>query len=264
MPAFPRLVSGLAVAIAIAALARRAHLLSPSGAVAAAIVGTAAVAAGWDWGALLVAFFLASSLLSRVGWRAKARAAGGVLDKGDRRDAAQVLANGALFAMAAAGFAVAPSMVWQALGGGALAAATADTWSTEIGLLAPRAPRSILTLRRVAPGTSGGITLLGLLGGVLGAAFIEMTAVLLRWPWPAAGAALAGGVAGSLADSALGAAAQQRRWCDRCGTATERRVHACGAPTRVVGGVAWLDNDGVNVACTLVGAAVAVLLARRA
>ncbi|OYV65578.1 MAG: hypothetical protein B7Z72_12170, partial [Gemmatimonadetes bacterium 21-71-4] len=61
-----RLLCGLAVALLIAGAARRTRALSPSGAVAAALVGTAAVAAGWDWGALLVAFFLTSTLLSRV------------------------------------------------------------------------------------------------------------------------------------------------------------------------------------------------------
>ena len=263
MPPLLRLAAGFAAAIAIAVLARRARALSASGAAAATAVGTAAVAAGWDWGALLVAFFVASSLLSRVGRRAK-QAAAGILGKDDERDAVQVLANGALFALAAMAYVAAPSVLWQAAGGGALAAATGDTWSTEIGMLSPRPPRSLTTLRRVAPGISGGVTALGLLGGILGAAFIQITAVLLHWPMAAAVAALAGGVAGALADSLLGALAQQRRWCDACGQATERRVHRCGAPTRIVGGLSWLDNDGVNVACTLVGAAVAVLLVGRA
>jgi len=256
-------VSGLVVAVAIATLARRARLLSTSGGVAATLVGTAAVAAGWDWGAMLIAFFLTSSLLSRVGRQTKVAASAGMLGKGDQRDAVQVLANGALFALAAVGFAAVPSLTWQAFGGGALAAATSDTWSTEIGMLAPRPPRSIVTLQPVSPGASGGVTLLGLFGGVLGAAFVEMTAVLLRWPWQAAGAALAGGIVGSLADSLLGALVQQRRWCDRCGKETERRVHVCGAPTRVVGGLPWLDNDGVNVICALAGGAVAVLVVGR-
>lgn len=256
-------MSGLVVAMVIATLARRARLLSTSGAAAATLVGAAAVAAGWDWGALLLAFFLASSLLSRVGRKTKAAASAGMLDKGDQRDASQVLANGALFVLAAAGFAIEPSLAWQAIGGGALAAAASDTWSTEIGMLAPRPPRSIVTLRRVAPGTSGGVTPLGLLGGALGAAFIELTAVLLHWPWQVAGPVLAGGIAGSLADSLLGALVQQRRWCDRCGKETERRVHLCGATTRVVGGLTWLDNDGVNALCTLAGGAVAGLLVGR-
>ncbi|MDE3172517.1 MAG: DUF92 domain-containing protein [Gemmatimonadota bacterium] len=258
-----RAALGFVVATAVAGAARRARALSPSGAVAAVLVGTAAVAAGWDWGALLIAFFVASSLLSRVRRGEKAAAAGAIAAKGDERDAVQVLANGALFALAALGYACAPGAAWQAMGGGALAAATADTWSTEIGLLAPRPPRSIVTLRPVPPGTSGGVTALGLLGGVLGASFIQIVAVLCHWPLGAAVAVVVGGVAGTLADSLFGALAQQRRWCDGCGAATERAVHACGQPTRIVGGIPWLDNDGVNALATLAGALAAASLVGR-
>jgi uncharacterized protein (TIGR00297 family) len=263
MTALVRLATGFVVAAGIAAAARRARALSRSGTVAALLVGTAAVAAGWDWGALLVAFFVASSLLSRVGRGEEAAAAAGIAAKGNERDAVQVLANGGIFALAAVGALIAPGPVWHALGGGALAAATADTWSTEIGMLAPRPPRSIATFRRVPPGTSGGVTMLGLFGGVLGASFIQIVAVLLHWPVQAAVAIVGGGVAGMLTDSVLGALVQQRRWCDACEQATERRLHRCGRPTRVVGGLPWLDNDGVNVLCTVAGALVALWLLGR-
>ncbi len=257
MTGLERLGSGLVVAIVIAAAARRARALSMSGAVAATLVGTAAVAAGWDWGALLVAFFVASSLLSRVRREQKRAAAAGIVGKGDERDAVQVLANGAVFALAATAYVAAPGVAWQAVGAGALAAATADTWATEIGMLAPRAPRSITSFRVVPPGTSGGVTMLGFLGGVLGAAFIELAALMLGWPQNVVVAVLAGGVAGSLADSLLGGLLQHRRWCDACQVATERLVHTCGNPTRPAGGIRWLDNDAVNAACTVIGAAVA-------
>ena len=258
-----RLCSGLGVAIVIAAMARRARALSTSGAVAATLVGTAAVAAGWDWGALLVAFFVASSLLSRLRREHKQAAGSGIVGKSDERDAVQVLANGALFAVAAVAHVAAPAVVWQAVGAGALAAATSDTWATEIGMLAPRPPRSIVTFRAVPTGTSGGVTLLGFLGSVLGAAFIELAALLLGWPQPVVVAVLAGGIAGSVSDSLLGALLQQQRWCDSCDAPTERAVHGCGSPTRKIRGLAWLNNDAVNAACTVVGAAVAYLIAVR-
>jgi uncharacterized membrane protein len=57
---------------------------------------------------------------------------------------------------------------------------------------------------------------------------------------------------------------QSQRRCEVCGVATEQRVHRCGAATRHVGGLAMLDNDGVNGLATLGGAlfggAVAVLV----
>ena len=59
----------------------------------------------------------------------------------------------------------------------------------------------------------------------------------------------------------LGASVQERRWCDACARATERRRHDCGTATRQVGGLAALDNDAVNLLATLAGAASATLLA---
>ena len=62
-----RSAAGAVIAAAIAAGAWRAGSLSRSGAAAAFFVGTIAIAAGWTWGALLLAYFISSSLLSRMG-----------------------------------------------------------------------------------------------------------------------------------------------------------------------------------------------------
>jgi uncharacterized protein (TIGR00297 family) len=153
-----------------------------------------------------------------------------------------------------------PSNSWLALGGGALAAAAADTWATEIGSLAARPPRDILRWHPVAPGTSGGVTLAGTTASVAGAAFIGAAAALAGWPIPVAVAIVAGGIAGSLGDSVLGATAQNRRWCDRCDSGTEQTVHICGDDTRVAGGIAWIDNDTVNLLSVALGGATAVAM----
>jgi len=240
------------VALAIAIAAQRARSLSPGGAACATVVGTACVAAGWDWGALLIAFFLASTLLSRLGRRVKEARTSAIVEKGGERDAIQVLANGGLFAAAAAAFVLHPSPVWQTIGAGALAASTSDTWATEIGTLGAATPRSILTWRPVPPGTSGGVTIAGTLGAVAGAVFLGGVAALFGWR---AAPAVLGGLAGSTADSVLGAALQSRRQCPTCHLATERLVHTCGAPTIPTGGVAWLNNDSVNALSSAIGAA---------
>ena len=57
---------------------------------------------------------------------------------------------------------------------GVMATVTADTWATELGVLSTHAPRSITTMRPVAPGTSGGVTLLVLLASALGALLIGL------------------------------------------------------------------------------------------
>jgi uncharacterized protein (TIGR00297 family) len=225
-------------------------------------VGTACIAAGWSWGALLIAFFVTSTALSRFRRQLKEARTAGIIAKGGERDAVQVLANGGPFALAAVASLALPWPGWAALAGGAIATATADTWATEIGTLADRPPRSILSMRQVPPGTSGGVTAAGTLAALVGALFIAALARLVGWPAAAAAGAAAGGLAGAIADSLLGASVQARRWCDRCGAATERTVHGCGAPTRPAGGLAWLDNDAVNVVSALAGAVVALLVAR--
>src|SRR5258707_37551 len=95
------LLAAVLVATSIAAIAWRSHSLSGSGAFAAIIVGTAAMTSGWRWGALLVLFFITSSLLSRVRRARREDVTCGIIAKGGTRDAAQVLANGAVYALCA-------------------------------------------------------------------------------------------------------------------------------------------------------------------
>jgi len=256
-----RALAGLLLAGAIAAGARRTRSLSWDGALAAVAVGTAATIAGWDWAFIVILFFVTSTALSRFRRTVRDARIGSIVEKGDERDAYQVLANGGVFAAAAVVASITGDPKWAAGALGALAAATSDTWGTELGTLAGRPPRSIVSFKTLEPGTSGGVTGPGTLASVVGAALIAAVAVATGVSTDAT-AILAGGVAGSLADSLAGATIQERRWCDRCSRFTERRVHSCGSPTRVSGGVAGFRNDVVNVLCTLVGGGVAFVFAR--
>jgi uncharacterized protein (TIGR00297 family) len=178
--------------------------------VAALAVGLATIYGfGWRGLVLLLAFFVSGSLLT---------------EGGGQRNERQVLANGGVAALAA----LAGS--WAAFAG-ALAAATADTWASEIGRRSPTLPRLITSGTPVPAGTDGGITLLGTVGGVAGAAFIAGLAFVLE-PRSLVAVAVAG-VFGMFLDSLLGATLQ--------------------------GAFRWLDNDAVNLAATLGGAAVAAV-----
>ena len=257
-----RLASAVAIALAIALLARRVRALSIDGAVAAAVVGTLALLAGWKWGALLILYFASSSAMSRFGTNEKTARTRSVIEKGGERDALQVLANGAVFAIAAALAVAAPEHEtrWVALGVGALAVSASDTWATEIGTFIGETPRSILSFAPVPLGMSGGVTLAGGIAAIAGAAFVALLATALAWPPRVAVAALVGGIVGSTLDSLLGATLQLRRRCDRCDCATERAVHDCGERTRRAGGIAWLGNDAVNLVCGAVGGLLALAI----
>lgn len=60
------------------------------------------------------------------------------------------------------------------------AAVAADTFSSELGILARGPPRLItsLSLRKVPPGTNGGVTLTGLVAGFVGSMTMVTTAIL--------------------------------------------------------------------------------------
>ena len=258
MTVLARTLTGFVLAAALALAARRARSLAPSGAWAALLVGSAATAAGWGWCALLLTFFATSSLLSRWRGAAKERATRAIVDKGGERDAWQVMANGGAFALCAVGTTLAPSPLWALAGIGALAGATADTWATEVGTALGGVPRSIMGWRPVPPGTSGGMTAAGTVAMCAGALCIGTVALLAGFALQVAAPVAVGGVLGAMADTLLGATLQERRWCAHCRESTERRRHDCGRETTRRSGVAWMDNDVVNLTSCLVGGGVAL------
>jgi len=193
-----------------------------------------------------------------MGAALKAQRSGAIVAKGGARDATQVLANGGAFALAAVLQLIHPPALWLAVGAGALASSAADTWGTEIGMLSKTSPRLATTWRKVPTGTSGGVSAAGLVATVAGALFIALAVWLVQRNVHVALAVSLGGLAGAFADTMLGALWQSRRYCVHCNSATERLVHDCGARTERTGGLSWLNNDGVNAACTFVGSLVSL------
>ena len=237
---------------AVSAVAWRLGALSGAGAVAGTIVGgTVFGFAGLGPAVVLVLFFVSSSALSAL-------PGGGARS---RRGARQVLANGSVAALAACFHSVHPLADPALLG--AVAAATADTWATEIGVRLGRRPRSILTLRRQPRGTSGAVSAPGTLGSAAAALAV---AGLGGWVVPGLepGALIAialGGLAGSLADSVAGAGFQAVYRCPACGAAPEVARHAdCPERALRVSGLPGVDNDAVNLIATATGATVSALV----
>ena len=250
----------LTLATAAAALAGvgfvavRLRWLTRGGAVGAVVLGFAGVLAfGWAALAALFAPFVVATLAGRL--------PGG--DAGEApRTLRQVAANGLVpFGGALAGLAGCASAGLAIFLGG-LAALGADTLATEIGTRYGGTPRSLATWRPLARGESGGVTIVGLLASVGGACLAPVAwFAALGDEGGAARAVLvlaAAGFAASLADSALGAALQRKGRCGGCGAIVESASHCDVAPARLPRRLGWLDNDVVNLANGLVGAALAV------
>jgi len=258
---------GLLFALIIAFLAYRARSLSRSGAYAAVLVGTLIFGlGGWQWAIILLTFFISSSALTRLFGKRKA-ALNEKFEKGGQRDAAQVLANGAVASLFAGLHFFFPTASWPWLAFAAsMAAVNADTWATELGVLNPVPPRLITNGKSVDRGTSGAISFYGTLSSLAGAALIGILAAILD---PHSRSSLItrfllitlAGITGALFDSLLGASVQAIYRCPRCDKETEHHpVHTCGAETAQVRGWKWLDNDIVNLACAIMGAAIGLVL----
>lgn len=119
----------------------------------------------------------------------------------------------------------------------ALAEAAADTVSSELGKALGGYPRMITTLRTVAPGTDGAVSLAGTVAGVLAAGVVSAAGTVAVGGGPAMfGISTAAGIFGLLFDSLLGATLERR-----------------GA----------LNNDAVNFLSTLSAAAIGCALTMR-
>lgn len=250
------LLFGAALSFLVAGLAFRLGALTTNGWIAATVVGAPIVAAGRGWAAILFLFFATSSALSRRS------TVSGLTAKGGRRDATQVLANGGVPLTASLLFLLGRQDFPPVLFAASLAAATADTWATEIGLNSRRAPRHILTGHLVAPGTSGGITPRGVVGALGGALLIAAAASATRLVgWERFPAIALAGVGGAVLDSLLGATVQEVRRCPVCDESTEQAMHAvCGTPTARVRGVQGIDNDAVNLLSAAAAGLVAIVI----
>jgi uncharacterized protein (TIGR00297 family) len=229
---------GLAVNALLAFGAHRAGSIDVPGALSAVLIGTLITASlGLGGFGLMAAFFVIGSAVTRLGYRIKA-ARGIAQEKGGARGWRNAWANGgipallALFAAMARGETRAFFVLAYAA---SVATAAADTCSSEVGKAYGRRTVLITTLRPVAPGTEGAVSLEGTLAGFAAAAAIALLgAALGLYGMPAAIVAALAGLLGSLAESVIGTVAERR---------------------------GFLDNDQLNALNTALGAAAAYALA---
>lgn len=219
---------GLSAALGLLAWGLRSA--TPFGALTGAVINASLMFSVFDppfriWRSGLVpvlAVLLLTSMATRFGRGRKERM--GIAEKRRGRAAAQVAAN-----LGIAALVMDPSVQsalvdtrWLAgrgfdaifaLGLAALAEAAADTLSSEIGQVLGGTPRMITTLRRVAPGTDGGITLAGTAAGMVAAGLVAGVGCLaLSGDGAMFVVSWAGGVFGLFFDSVLGATLERAGW----------------------------------------------------
>ncbi|MCK4578887.1 MAG: DUF92 domain-containing protein, partial [Candidatus Marinimicrobia bacterium] len=121
--------------------------LSVSGLAGAWCLGEFIFLAGsWRWLIPIIVFFLLSSALTRLNRSTRYLShKGGPPAAFGKRNVVQVLANGGMPLLIAVAFGIWGHGLLYLVFLSSLAAATADTWATEIGSWSKRAPRNIIT-----------------------------------------------------------------------------------------------------------------------
>lgn len=246
---------GLLLAVIVGQAARKVKALDRGGAWMAGVVGGLIFGlGGLAWAALLLTFFISSSLLSRLFSARKADLAE-KFEKGSTRDWGQVLANSGVGAFLAVVQLLYPDQVWPWLAcAAAFAAVNGDTWATELGVLSKTQPRLVTTGKPVERGTSGGVTWTGTLAALAGAGLVGLVGWFFR---PEIGFAAAvglvglAGLLGTFVDSFLGATVQAIYYDDVRQKETERRPADAAVPVR---GWVWMNNDVVNFSASAAGA----------
>ncbi len=258
-----QMIIGFLTAFFLAYGSYRFNALSRSGAVGMIIVGTIVFGlGGLIFAVPLVFFFISSSLISLIITPSK-RQAMITFDKTGPRDIWQVLANGGVGAICVILYFITGKFIWFFPYLAALCEATSDTWATELGTLSKTYPVSITTLKRVEPGRSGGVTVIGTLAAVAGSLATMLSGYsvmavefgLQQYQFKFWLAAVNAGLAGAILDSIMGGSIQAMYRCKACERITEKKQH-CGAPTNHISGWRIVNNDMVNFIGTLFAAAV--------
>lgn len=189
---------------------------------------------GYPGIAILALFFVLGSWATGRGLKKKQELGFAEANKG-RRTAGQVFANGGVAAITGA-------LAWcfpawshplQLMMAGSLAAATADTVSSELGTILGSRFYNVLTFRKDERGLNGVISVEGTLAGTIGATMIALAyAVGNSWNIHLIWIVIAG-IAGNFIDSLLGATLERK---------------------------GMIGNNTVNFLNTAAGAAVCLLL----
>jgi uncharacterized protein (TIGR00297 family) len=151
----------------------------------------------------LVMLFVLTFAATRFGRKKKERR--GVAEARSGRRASQIVANLGVAALCAL-------IGWYDGCIAAMAEATADTVSSEIGQALGGPTWMLTSLQRVPSGVDGGISLAGTLAGILAAGVVVAAGALHHALWQDEAFVFAAACAGLFFDSFLGATVERRGW----------------------------------------------------
>lgn len=209
--------------------------LTIAGALLAGVIGVLVFAGGGYASFMMLCIFFTTGTLA-TSWKKNVKETlEGPAHDDTRRTAGQVFSNGGVAAICAGLALLLPQYhyLFKLMLAGSLAAATADTLSSELGMVLGKRFYNILTLKKDKAGLDGVISLEGTLAGVSGSGLIALVYCLKNGFNIAAVWIIIAGTIGNLTDSYLGATLERK-------------------------GV--LNNNMVNLSNTLVGAIACVIV----
>ena len=195
----------------------RLKKLTVSAAVTGGVLGWLVFAGGGYTGlGMLAAFFVLGTVATGWGHRRKSGLPANAKGKGtipqSTRTAGQVLANGGVAALAGLGIILFPAyrIPLELAMAGSLASATADTLSSELGIIYGRRHYNILTWKPDVRGKDGVVSIEGTLIGIAGSVVIALLYTIKHPALRDIGIIILSGTIGNMTDSILGAALERK------------------------------------------------------
>ena len=206
---------------------------------------------------MLAAFLFGSVAIDKIKKRKKT--SDDVTKKGECRDTVQVLANGLIPMLMALLYSGTGNFAFVVGYVAALSEAFADTAASGVGAFSGKVV-DIVRMKKIKPGLSGGVSLIGTVASLIGAALIALVpfAFGIR-NLPIYIITVASAFCGVIFDSLLGSLLQVKYQCQVCGELTEREVH-CKKITKKYSGFEFFDNDIVNLLSSLFASVMAFTL----
>lgn len=186
----------------------------------------------------LLLFFVLGSLVSKVSNTTKKRAEEHQEQTG-ARTWFQVISNGLPAVICAWLFALTHESKFILMGLVSFSVASSDTFSSEIGMLTNGKVFDILSFKEVEPGVSGGVSLMGFIGSIVGSLLLSLM-TLIDFNIQKMMLVMMFGIIGSILDSVLGASLQRKFMVNQ-------QLVDYSEQGKVVKGISWMSNSLVNL-----------------